>query len=393
MKQYLIVNTGSVSAKYSIYSENSELFFAHFEMLDNKCIVTFYDLGRVGKKRTEEISKDVFDNSLNHFLSEAIIKDIIKDKDDIVSIALRVVSPGIYFQSDRLVDDLFIKNIKEKEKEAPLHVTVTIKEITELKKVFPKTPIMGISDSAFHKDVPYFVKYYGIPKTVSDDLEIYHYGYHGISIGSIVSRVGTLEKPYQNVIICHLGGGSSVVAVKDGKSFNTSMGYSPLEGVVMSTRAGDLDPVVAFQLCDKLNMNPLELEKYLNNQSGLLGISGKSGDIRDLLISELNGDLDAKLALHKFVMSIKKYIGAFGAQMGGIDELIFSGTIGERSPVIRERICEELGFLGIKLNKDINKETIGASADISADNDHVKVRVVLTDEMADMAERLINFKS
>ncbi len=392
MKQYLIVNTGSVSAKYSIYSENSELFFAHFEMLENKSLVSFFDYGRVGKSRTEVITKEVFENSLNHFISEAIIRGIVKNKNDIGAVGLRVVSPGVYFQSDRLIDDTFLVNIKEKEKEAPLHVSATIRELTDLRKTFPETPIIGISDSTFHKDVPNFAKYYAIPKKISDELEMYHYGYHGISIASIVSRAGTLEKPYAKVIICHLGGGSSVVAVKEGKSFNTSMGYSPLEGLVMSSRSGDIDPVVALHLGEKLNKAPLDLEKYLNNECGLLGISGKSGDIRDLIDLQNKGDKDAGLALQKFVMSIKKYIGAFAAQMGGVDELIFSGTIGERSFIIREMVCEGLDFLGVKIDTKINNDTVGMSADISAKDSYIKVRVILTDEMADMAERVINFK-
>lgn len=262
-----------------------------------------------------------------------------------------------------------------------------------MRKTFPKTPIVGISDSAFHKNVPDFAKYYAIPKEISDKYEMYHYGYHGISVGSIVERLSKGGKIGNKTIVCHLGGGSSVVAVKDGKSFNTSMGYSPLEGLVMATRAGDIDPVVVIHLGRKLKKEKdSELEEYFNEKCGLLGLSGISSDVRDLISAESKGDKNAKLAIDKLVMSIKKYIGAFSAQMGGLDTLVFSGTIGERSFIIRERILNGLEYLGINMNKSVNDKSEGVDAEISNSDSKVKVQVVLTDEMEDMAERLRKFR-
>lgn len=391
MNKYLIVNTGSVSAKYSIHSEKSELFFGHFEIEVGKAIVTFYSNSEKSKSKTSNITDEIFNNSLDYFIKEAINNNIIESKDSIFSIAVRIVSPGTYFQSDRVVDDSFMVKIMEEKEEAPRHVPSTIKEIGEIKKIFSKTPIVGISDSAFHKDVPDFVKYYAIPKKVARDLDIYHFGYHGISIGSIINKLSVNKKLSKKIIICHLGGGLSVVAIKDGKSFNTSMGYSPLEGLVMSTRVGDIDPVAVMRLGQKLGKNSSDLEVYFNNECGLLGLSGKSSDVRDLLLLEKNNDEDAKLALHKFVMSIKSYIGSYIAEMGGVDTLVFSGTIGERSFIMRERICDELEFLGIKINKKVNNKTSGVDKKISSFFSPVEVLVVCTDEMSDMADRLVKF--
>ena len=392
MNKYLIVNMGSVSAKYSIYNEQEELFFAHFEIEAGKPIASFFNTGRKGSETVENITQKIFDNSLEYFIKKAIDIKIIASKNDISSIGVRVVSPGVYFQSDRIVDSSFMSKITEEKEEAPLHVTVTLKEIKELRKLFKITLIVGISDSAFHKNVPDFTKYYAIPKKVADKFEIYHYGYHGISAGSIVSKLSADKKLPGKLIICHLGGGSSVIAVKDGKSFDTSMGYTPLEGLMVSTRAGNIDPVAVLYLGQKLHKNTTELEKYLNTECGLLGLSGISSDTRDIIEAEKNGNLNAKFALQKFVIGVKKYIGSYAAEMDGLDAIIFAGMIGERSFIMRERICTGLDYMGIKINSAINNKTIGASADISAGDSKVKVLVVPTDEMADMAERLRKFK-
>jgi len=387
MKKYLIVNTGSVSAKYAIYDEKSELFFGHFEIEVGKAIATFYSDGNKNKSTTTNISDEIFNNSLDYFIQEAIKEKIIENKDDIFSISIRIVSPGTYFQSNRIVDEGFIAKITEEKEEAPRHVPTTLKEINEIKKIFPNTEIVGISDSAFHKNIPDFAKNYAIPKNIAKDLDIYHFGYHGISVKSIVNKLKNKGQLSEKTIVCHLGGGLSVVALKNGKSFDTSMGYTPLQGPVMSTRVGDIDPVAVMYLGQKLGKDSTELEAYFNDECGLLGLSGgKSSDVRDLLVLEAKADKDAELALQKFVMSIKKYIGAYVAEMGGVDTLIFSGTIGERSYIMRDRICNGLEYLGIKLNKNKNNKTISVDKKISSFFSQVKVLVVCTEEMNQMAK-------
>jgi acetate kinase len=387
--KYLIVNTGSVSSKYSLYNEDSEIFFGHFEIEVGKAIVTFFNGGRSVKGVTRAITDKIFHNSLSYFIQEAIDEQIIKSKDDIFSIGVRTVAPGTYFQSDRIVDAEFMEKITEQREEAPLHVNLTLKELENIKNIFPKTPIIGISDSAFHRDVPDTSRYYAIPKKVAEDYDVYHFGYHGISIGSIVKKVSK-QSIGSKVVICHLGGGSSIVAVKDGKSFDTSMGYSPLQGLITSTRAGDIDPVAVMYLGQKMGKDTTELEAYFNTECGLIGLSQVSSDVRDLIEVEKTNE-DAKLALDKFVIAIKKYIGGYAAEMGGIDALIFSGTIGERSFIIRGRILQGLDFLGIKIDKKLNDSSVGIDSVLSTNDSKVKVLVVRTDEMVAMAEQLKKF--
>ena len=387
MKKYLIVNTGSVSAKYSVYDEKTELFFGHFEIEAGKTIVTFYSNGKKDKSVTTNISEEIFRNSLNFFIDQAIKNSIIASIDDIFSISVRVVAPGTYFQSDRLVDADFMSKITEQKEEAPRHVPDTLREVEEIKKIFIKTPIVGISDSAFHTDVPDFIKYYAIPKKVAKDFDVYHFGYHGISTESIVNKLKEKNLLSKKMIICHLGGGSSIVAVKEGKSFDTSMGYTPLQGIVMSTRVGDIDPVAVMYLGQKLGKDSTALEAYFNDECGLLGLSGKSSDVRDLIELEKAGDEDAKLALEKLVMSITRYIGSYIAEMGGLDTLVFSGTIGERSFIMRERICKGLEFLGVEINKRRNNKTVGTDRKISTIFSPIKVLVICTDEMNQMAQK------
>ncbi|MBU6370464.1 MAG: acetate/propionate family kinase [Patescibacteria group bacterium] len=392
MKKYLIVNTGSVSAKYSIYSELAELFYAYFETDGGKPAVDFYDSGRKGNMRTEKITGKDFDDSLECFLDEAEKKGIIANRDEISSVGVRVVAPGTYFQEDRIIDSFFMDHIVKEKDEAPLHVKRTLAEIAELRNILPKTPIVGISDSAFHKNAPDFARLYAIPKDVSDKFEIYHYGYHGISVGSIVEKLAKSGARFANVVICHLGGGSSITAVKNGKSFDTSMGYTPLEGLITSTRAGNIDPVAVFHLARKLKKNAAETEEYLNTECGLLGLSKKSGDMRDVIEAAKAGDAAAKLAFQKFVMAAKKYVGGFAAEMGGIDALVFSGAIGERAAAVRAEICDGLKYMGVTVDRPANDAAIAVAADIAAADARVKVLVIPTDEMESMAERLRAFR-
>lgn len=393
MKKYLIVNTGSVSSKYSLYTEEKEIFFGHFEIEAGKAIVTYFNGGRNLPEEPKPvfISDEIFNNSLEAFIREAIKENIISNKEDITSIGIRTVAPGTYFQSDRIVSDEFIAKITDMKEEAPLHIAITLKEIEGLKKILPQTPIVGISDSAFHKDEPETSRLYAIPQKIAKDLDIYHFGYHGISVGSIVKKLEAMVGRSGKTVICHIGGGSSVTAIQDGKSFDTSMGYSPLQGLMSSTRAGDIDPVAAIHMAEILGKTPTEFESYLNKESGLLGISQVSSDVRDLIAAEKEGNTDAALALNKFVIAIKKYIGAYAAEMDGIDTLVFSGTIGERSFIMRERICKELDFLGIILDEAVNNNSVAVDAEISIAGAKVKVLVVCTNEMQSMADQLKKF--
>jgi len=270
----------------------------------------------------------------------------------------------------------------------PLHLSSALEEIKNIKALFgEKKPIYGISDSAFHSTIPEYARFYAIPMKDSRKYGLYQFGYHGISVQSVLSRAKeTLGKLPEKVIVCHLGGGASVTAVKNGKSIDTSMGFTPLEGLIMATRVGDIDPGAVLYLSEKLKKDNKELEIYFNNKCGLLGLSGKSADLRDLIEHEKNGDEDSTLALKIYVNKIRQYIGRMAAVLGGVDLLILAGTVGERSIVIRERVCADMKFLGIELDSKINNKSFGVEASINKASSSAKVLIVKTDEMEEMAK-------
>jgi acetate kinase len=254
-----------------------------------------------------------------------------------------------------------------------------------------RKPIVGVSDSAFHATLPESAKFYAIPINDSRRLGLYRFGYHGISVQSVTSRAAAmLGRLPENVIVCHLGGGASVTAVKNGKSLDTSIGFTPLEGLVMATRVGDIDAGAVLYLSEKLKKNYKKLEHYFNNECGLLGLSGKSSDIRELLINEKAGEADSSLALKIYVNRIKQYIGRMAAILGGVDLIIMAGTVGERSFIMRERICDGLKFLGVELDSEINNKSEGIETEINKVGSSVKVLVVKTDEMEEMAKITLN---
>jgi acetate kinase len=257
-------------------------------------------------------------------------------------------------------------------------------------KVFGGQKIVGVSDSVFHNTLSDKAKYYAIPIADSRKLGLQKFGYHGISIQSVISqtikRLGHLPS---KTIICHLGGGASVTAIKDGQSVETSMGLTPLDGLVLATRVGEIDPGAVIYLADKLKLSTRKLEEYFNNNCGLLGLSGKSEDIRELIKHEKEGHKDSALALEIYTHRLKKYIGSAAAVLGGIDLLIFAGTVGERSFIMRGRICDGLQFLGIELDMEKNNQSDGIETELSLAQSKAKILVMKTDEMEEIAHEAL----
>jgi len=399
--KYLIVNRGSASEKYAIYTEDKCLGFLHLEEAENeKCdyISSLYidesaDANSSGEAKKDEkcISKKEFEKSLDYalktFMDRGILsgQNINEAKKEIVGIGIRVVAPGQHFQDDKIIDQVYEKEIKKVIHDAPLHLLPTYEMIQDLKKTFKGISIVGISDSDFHDTIPDKAKYYGIPFTDTEKYQIQRYGYHGISIESILYKLQTEKQVPEKLIICHIGSGVSVTAVKNGQSVENSMGYTPLEGVMMATRAGNIDPGVIALLTDKLWLSVKKLKEYLNKKCGLLGVSGQSSDVRDLISLEQEGNSQAKLALDMYAYNLQKQIGAYYAVLGGLDTIIFTATVGERSFIMRERICTGLEALGIKIDKTINNQSAGIDADISTTDSRVKVLVRKTDEMGQIA--------
>jgi acetate kinase len=324
-KKYLIVNIGSVSKRYALYAGEEEKLSEHFEK--------------------DEMDLADFDNAYEKFLDSV-------GKEEIAGIGFRVVASGSYFREDKIIDEEYIKNLEKAEEKAPLHLIPLIEEIEKLKQLLPETPMVGVSDSAFHSDLPKHSYLYNIPQDDAEALDIYRFGYHGIAIESVLREIQKEDGSVpEKIIVAHLGGGASVTAIKDSRSFDTSMGTTPLEGLPMSTRVGDIGAGALIQLAKGKNMNLDELNEYLNTKCGLLGLSGKTGHIKELLDLKDSGDENAKLALEVFVYNIKKYIGAYTAVLGGLDLLVFSGTISERSSVMREMILDGLQTSDVKVIK------------------------------------------
>jgi len=317
--KYLIVNVGSTSKRYAVYFRNKAVFNIHFKT-------------NSGLPKISDILKK---------------NNVIKNEGEITKIGIRVVSPGIYFQRTRIIDKTYLKMLEQSVAMAPLHIKPTFEEIKKLQKQFPNVKIIGVSDSSFHSTMPEIARLYAIPLSDSKKFQIYRYGYHGISISSVISQIKSKYKKIPSkIIVCHLGGGSSITAVKNGKSVETSMGFTPLEGLPMSTRSGNIDFNAGLYILKSKKIT--RIEGYLNEKSGFLGISEISDSMDKLIKLSKSGNKKAELAVDKFVYEIEKYIGAYTAVLGGVDLLVFTGAIGENSHFIRKLIIKKLKFLGIE---------------------------------------------
>lgn len=382
-KNCLIVNTGSASKKYSFYIGEEKKYSAHFEKEGNSLIVT----ETIGDNKEKKVLNDNDYPQSARFVIDSLVREqIIANENDLQVIGIRIVAPGNFFLETKKIDEDYIKRAEEALEKVPLHLAPALTEIKNLKSIFGESiPIIGVSDSAFHKTIPLENKLYSIPIADTRKYEIYRFGYHGISVQSIVCQIKEkLSYIPEKMIVCHLGGGASITAVLKGKSVNNTMGFTPLEGLTMATRVGDIDPGVVLFLAEKLNLNRSELNHYFNNKCGLLGLSGSSDDIRELLKKEEEGEKDAALALKVYVERVKENIAKMAANLGGVNLLVFAGTVGERSFVLRERICSKLEYMGIVLDKVKNDGNEGSRLDLEAKTSLAKIMIIKTDEMAEI---------
>lgn len=384
----LVVNPGSSSRKYGLYADSQKRATINFEFEDNKVIGKVeYD----GQKYPIDCNDADLSGVSSHILPLLHKYEIISQTDELTAIGIRVVAPVMRFTKDELLTDEVEEALHAIQQKAPLHITTVLAEIKQIKSHFPSTPLVAVSDTAFHATKPSHAWYYGIDTKFADESGIKRYGYHGISIGSIVHYLTEKSLLAPKTIICHLGSGSSITAVHDNKSVETTMGYSPLEGLLMASRSGNIDVSAALAIKRELGLTDDGLEQYLNKQSGLLGVSGSSNDIRQLIASEEAGDKRAKLALDLFVYRIQQSIGQMAASMNGVDNIVFTGTIGERSAIIRERIMARLEYLGFVCDKDVNNNTFEPSDANIATADSKPALVVSTDEAAEIARRAAQY--
>lgn len=379
----LVSNPGSSSRKYAFYRHDKCLGSLHFEYgQDSKVICS---ITTQSGSYTHLTNHENVDQSFKSLLPLAQQYGVTAKSDNIGAIALRIVAPSGFFLEDRIINSTVYKHLQHLKSRIPLHITATLKEYDQLHEHFKETLIIGISDSGFHKNKPDYAWNYGLPLEISDRLELKRFGYHGLSIESCVHKLRESDCMPNKLVVCHLGSGSSVTAVKNGLSLDNTMGYSPLEGLVMATRTGSIDPVAVTALQEAEKLSDKDTELLLNKQSGLLGISGVSSDIRELLVKEREGHYASTLALKMYVYAVRKAIGQMTAVLEGIDGLVFTGTVGERSSIIRERIIDTLEFLDIKLVD--HSKRLGEGILSFSDSHSPKVLVVACDEMSIMATR------
>jgi len=302
---------------------------------------------------------------------------VISESEAIEAAGVRVVHGGAEFVRPVRVDDSVLDAIRGLSELAPLHNPMAVRIIEETRTALPGVPIVAVFDTAFHQTMPTLAARYALPPEVDVLAGIRRYGFHGISYSYVSSRVEASRH-----IVCHLGNGASVCAIDNGSSVDTSMGFTPMEGLVMGTRAGDLDPGVILYLL-RHGKSEADLDELLNHQSGMLGVSGRSGDVREMESAARGGDARAELALEMFAYRAAKYIGAYAAVLRGVDALTFTAGIGEHSPSMRSRICERLGFLGVVLDEERNRAARADERRIS--RGPVDVWVIPTNEELEIA--------
>ncbi len=392
----LVLNAGSSSLKFQIIATDLEriqqykderLCRGEIERAGGEAIITFQK-GNEAKRKFTASLRDIpaaLDYLVRYIASDQSGVTQIRSTADINAVGHRVVHGGEAFSESALIDDKVLQGIENCIDLAPLHNPNNIKGILAARELFGKdTPQVAVFDTAFHHSIPDQAYLYAIPYHLYRRYRIRRYGFHGTSHRYVAFRYRALRgltREQTNIITLHLGNGCSAAAIKGGNSVDTSMGMTPLEGLVMGTRSGDLDPAVTGLIATKEGMSPSEVDTLLNTQSGLLGISGLTNDMRELL-AELRDHDDRRvgLAVEVFCYRARKYIGAYLAAMGGADAVVFTGGIGENSPEIRARICESLEWAGLKIDDACNQQMVGHEGLISTDDSKLLAYAIPTDE-------------
>jgi acetate kinase len=392
----LVLNCGSSSVKFQIVDTDLDhiadgtdrrLARGVIERVGGHALITLQAEGgpRVVEDAPMRDHRAAVDRILRWVVSPEAEIPGIRSMSDLAAVGHRVVHGGERFRRSERIDETVLEGIEACIELAPLHNPANLKGIRAAGELLgPGVPQVAVFDTAFHSEMPETSYVYGLPYSLYRRYKIRRYGFHGTSHRYVAYRYRTqksLEREQVNVITLHLGQGCSACAIRGGVSIDTSMGFTPVEGLLMGTRSGDLDPSILDFLAQKEGMGFVEIEAMLNKQSGLLGVSGLTGDMRDLLAEEAdNGDRRARLAIDLFCLRIRKYVGAYWAAYGG-DALIFAGGIGENSAAIRERICRGLDRIGLKLDTGANAAlTPGATGRISADGSTLEAWVIPTDE-------------
>ena len=384
----LVFNCGSSSAKYKLIEikENKTLAEGGVEKIglpDGFIKLKFDD----GSKKNIDLGLTDHKGAIKAILDALVHPEYgcIKDLKEIDAVGHRVVHGGEKFSRSVLITDEVKDMIRECYGIAPLHNPVNMAGIEAIEAVLPGVPQVGVFDTAFHQTMPKAAYMYPLPMEYYTQDHVRRYGFHGTSHRFVAQRVcemlGTTPEG-KRIICCHIGNGASISAIKDGKSIDTTMGLTPTEGLMMGTRSGDVDPGALLFLMEKYNLTPAEMLNIINKKSGVLGITGLSSDMRDVVdAAEEKNDKRAQLALDMYELRILKYIGAYAAELNGVDIIAFTGGVGENQFQTRKRVCRQLSYLGVKIDEQLNDQLWrGKEGEISLPDSKVKVVVVLTDE-------------
>ena len=385
----LVINAGSSSLKYQLIDMENESV-----VVKGLCErITFK--GSVLTQKTADGKETVITQDMpSHKEAMELVlkamldpeKGAIKSVDEIGAVGHRVLHSGEDFKHSVVIDDEVIKICEKNAELGPLHMPGNIACIKSCREVMKGVPMVAVFDTTFHSTMPAKAYMYGIPYEVYEQYKIRKYGFHGTSHKFVSEEtIKLLGKKDAKIIVCHLGNGSSISAVKDGKCQDTSMGFTPLEGLVMGTRSGDIDPAAVDYLRVKLGLKPEEVVNYLNKKCGMLGISGFSSDMRDCTEAMLKGDERAKLAIEMVAYRVKKYVGSYIAVLGGVDAIVFTGGIGEHSYRVRKMVMEGMEYCGAKFDEKKNEEYSSGVGYLNTDDSKVKIIVLPTNEELSIA--------
>ena len=381
----LVINCGSSSLKYQLINSDTETVIAKglCERIGIDGRLTYQKAGL--DKEITEAAMPTHKQAIQLVL-DALVNEktgAIKSLSEIDAVGHRVVHGGEKFASSTLLTDEVLKVVEECNDLAPLHNPANLIGIRACQELMPNVPMVGVFDTAFHQTMPDVAYMYGLPYEYYEKYKIRRYGFHGTSHSFVSKRVAELVgRPYEDmkIIVCHLGNGASVCAVDHGKSVDTSMGLTPLEGLVMGTRSGDIDPSIIEFIAQKENLSLAEVMNVLNKKSGIAGMSEVSSDFRDLLAASREGNEKARLAIDAFAYRVAKYIGAYTAAMNGVDAIAFTAGLGENNAMVRGKILSHFGYLGVKVDDARNEKAAGVESVISADDSKVICLAVPTNE-------------
>ena len=390
----LVINCGSSSLKFQLINSDTEEVLAKglCERIGIDGRLTYQPAG--GEKEKTDLAMPTHEEAIQYVINALTNEKtgVVKSLDEIGAVGHRVVHGGEKFASSAIITEEMKKAVEECNELAPLHNPANLIGIAACEKLMPGTPMVGVFDTAFHQTMPQKAYMYGLPYEYYDKYKVRRYGFHGTSHSFVSKRAAEiLGVPYDQTktIVCHLGNGSSVTAVMNGKSIDTSMGLTPLEGLVMGTRSGDIDPAILEFIAKKENLDIDGLMDVVNKKSGVYGLSGNlSSDFRDLWDAADAGNEKAKVALEVFSYRVAKYVGAYVAAMNGVDNIVFTAGIGENDHGVREAVVGYLGYLGIELDEEANN-TRGQEIMISKPGSKVNVMVIPTNEELAIARETV----